>query len=94
MNSRQEALFNIKGKKVIIAGACGGFGMDISSFLYECGAQLLLIDTNKKKLENNIACSTQIRNLMHICFTLIQDYATIHSYSNAHILPFCYQALK
>ena len=52
MNSRQEALFNIKGKKVIIAGACGGFGMDISSFLYECGAQLLLIDTNKKKLES------------------------------------------
>jgi NAD(P)-dependent dehydrogenase (short-subunit alcohol dehydrogenase family) len=51
MPSRQEELFNINGKKIIVVGACGGFGLDISNFLHECGASLFLVDTNKKKLK-------------------------------------------
>ena len=51
MRSIQEGLFNIKGKKILVMGACGGFGLDISSFLHDCGASLFLVDRNKENLK-------------------------------------------
>ncbi len=51
MGSQHEELFSVRGKKILIAGACGGFGQDLSNFLHECGASLFLVDINQKKLK-------------------------------------------
>ena len=51
MTLKNDLLFSIEGKKIIVAGACGDFGKEISQFLYERGAKLFLIDRNKQKLE-------------------------------------------
>ena len=50
MENGFDPLFQIKGKKIIIAGACGGIGAPISKFLYDRGSQVLLLDQEEQGL--------------------------------------------
>ena len=50
MKNDFDPLFQINGKKILIAGACGGIGIPICKFLYDRGGQLLLLDLYEKKL--------------------------------------------
>ena len=50
MKNDFDPLFQINGKKILLAGACGGIGLPISKFLYERGTQLILLDQNEEKL--------------------------------------------
>ena len=51
MSLSPDPLFNIEGKKILLAGACGGFGREICKFLHNRGAQLFLVDKNTEELE-------------------------------------------
>ncbi len=44
-------MINLAEKTIIITGASGGLGSEISFQLASCGANLLLVDLNKQKLE-------------------------------------------
>ena len=44
-------MFDFSGKKILITGATGGIGMELSKSYLNLGAELVLSGTNKKKLE-------------------------------------------
>ena len=44
-------LFNLKGKKAIITGGCGGIGRAISEGLYDAGAEIVIVDYSPNVME-------------------------------------------
>jgi len=52
---------DLKGKKILVTGASSGLGRDISIFLSECGAQVVLVARNKNRLKETEA-AMQSRN--------------------------------
>ena len=50
-------IFNVSGKVVILTGAAGRVGSHFSKVLAEAGANLVLIDIDKKITDDNIGIS-------------------------------------
>ena len=44
-------MFDLSGKKVLITGAAGGIGRELSNSFLEVGASIILSGTNVKRLE-------------------------------------------
>jgi gluconate 5-dehydrogenase len=49
-----EQLFSLKGKNALVTGATHGLGMSMATALAKAGAQLIVNDISKEKLENAI----------------------------------------
>ena len=49
-----SSLFDVSGKSIVIAGAAGGIGRQLSAFLHQQGAQLTLCDTKPDTAVDNI----------------------------------------
>jgi NAD(P)-dependent dehydrogenase (short-subunit alcohol dehydrogenase family) len=48
-----KGLINLKGRRALITGACGGLGIVIAETLSELGADLLLLDRNESNLNSH-----------------------------------------
>ena len=47
-----KKIFDIKNKNIVLTGASGTLGTEYSNFLSSAGANLILIDLNKKIIFN------------------------------------------
>lgn len=71
----------LDGKTVAVSGATGGIGRQLSLYLAELGASLILINRNKeraKKLEEEILCRFPKTKIEHI-FADMEDIASVRS---------------
>lgn len=77
----QKNTRSLDGKTVAVSGATGGIGRQLSLYLAELGASLILINRNKeraKKLEEEILCRFPKTKIEHI-FADMEDIASVRS---------------
>lgn len=86
-----ESLFSLTDKTAIVTGAARGNGRAISEALLKAGARVVLIDKNKKELQNTTACLqeegynassihadiTRKKDILKITKTILQNFQQV-----------------
>lgn len=101
MNKSINKLFTLKNKNIIITGSAGRLGSEFSTILSEAGANIILIDVDKKnnsKLEKHLqkkyktkakSYVTNIKNaneILELKNNIANDFKNIHGLiNNAHV---------
>lgn len=67
-------MINLEGKKVLITGASGGIGSEISKTLHSLGAEITISGTREEKLKN---LADQLGNKVHIKTCNLKDLDSV-----------------